>query len=106
MKQGDLVMIEFPFADMTVRKLRPAIILSNAAYNRHSNVLLAGVYGKQQPFSIQITNADMHAQQLQKPSYISFQNIVSTDKKQILYKADALKKVKLHAVLKRFAKCL
>jgi len=55
MKQGEIVMLEFPFSNVAEKKWRPAVVLSNERYNRHANVLLAGVYGKKQPCSVRIT---------------------------------------------------
>lgn len=106
MKQGDLVMLEFPYSNVAGSKWRPAIILSNERYNRYANVLLAGVYGKKQPLSIAITNADMTEGRLRKTSYISLQNIFSADKALIKQSVDALTERKLKEVLAEVRSCL
>ena len=107
MKQGDLVMLEFPYSNVAGSKWRPAIVLSNERYNRHANVLLAGVYGKKQPFSVRITNTDMQHQRLRKVSYVGLQNIFSAEKSLVPNaSADALVARKLKEVLAELAKCL
>lgn len=51
-KRGDVVLIPFPYTDLSATKTRPALIVSSAAYNSHrSDVLLAYV-------SSQVNKAD------------------------------------------------
>lgn len=106
MKQGDIVMIEFPFADVSEKKLRPAIVLSNERYNGYANVLLAGVYGKKQPLSVRITNADLEKRRLRRVSYISMQNVFSAQKSLIKFTVDALTPRTRKDILAEFTKYL
>src|SRR3989344_9010878 len=106
MKQGDIVWLEFPFSNLAAKKLRPALVLSNDRYNKCANVLLAGIYGKKQPLSMQLTNRDLERKQMQKESYISFQNIMSVEKTLIGQQIDALTKNKLKDALSIARKCL
>lgn len=39
--QRDIVLITFPFSDLTTTKVRPAIVLSNDKYNRNSQDFVA-----------------------------------------------------------------
>ena len=71
MKQGDIVPIAFPFSDLSARKMRPALVLSNDSYNKHRNLILAGIYGKKKPHSIPITNAELIRKKLNKDPFIS-----------------------------------
>jgi mRNA interferase MazF len=80
MKQGDIVLVSFPFADLSSQKVRPAVVLSNDVYNTHHNVLLAGIYGKTRPCSITLTNESLAYKKLNKQSYISLQNIFSIER--------------------------
>lgn len=104
MKQGEVVMLEFPFSNVAEKKWRPAVVLSNERYNRHANVLLAGVYGKKQPCSVRITNADVQKRRLRKTSYISLQNVFSADKSLIKHSADSLTSQKLKELLAEVGK--
>ena len=59
MKQGDIVTISFPFSELSARTIRPALVLSNNSYNKHRNLILAGIYGKATQRSIPLTNTDL-----------------------------------------------
>ena len=43
-RQRDLLLVPVPFSDLTSRKIRPVVVLSNARYNREGpDLLVAGV---------------------------------------------------------------
>jgi len=43
-KQGDVLLVPFPFTDQTAVKQRPAVVLSGVEYNqRHPDIILAPV---------------------------------------------------------------
>ena len=107
MKQGDLVVVDFPYSDSSGSKLRPAVVLSNEKYNRHANVLIAGLYGKRQPFSVRITNEDVRKGRLHKISYVSLQNVFSVDKSLFTYTfAGTLVREKVKEIFAEFARCV
>ena len=99
MRQGDIVALEFPFSDLSDKRFRPAVILSNRTYNRHKNVILAGIYGSSTPLSIPLTNVDLIKKKLKKDSYVSLQNVFSADKSLLIKSVDSLSKKKLAAIL-------
>ena len=105
MKQGDIVVIEFPFSDLSEKKLRPAVVLSNDAYNKHKNLILAGIYGKKKPFSLPLTNADLKKKKLKKESWISLQNIFSAERALIGNTVDSLREKILLELLKKVGDC-
>ena len=105
MKQGDLVFLAFPYANMAQSKWRPAVVLSNDHYNKHANILLAGLYGKKQPFSVRVDNSGVQRGKLRKQSFISFQNIFSADKAVIKTSGEALTATKLKEALSALKKC-
>lgn len=105
MKQGDIVIIEFPFSDLSERKLRPAVVISNGRYNRYKNLILAGIYGKNKPLSLALTNADLKKKRLKKASWVSLQNIFSADAGLIGKTVDSLSEKALRDLLKRVGGC-
>ena len=105
MKQGDIVSISFPFSDLSARKLRPAVVLSNASYNRHKNLILAGIYGKEKPMSVAITNNELIHKKLKKDSYISLQNIFSAEHTLVGEPIDHLTTKALADVLRQLRQC-
>ena len=41
--KGDVVLVAFPFRDKAAAKVRPAIVVSGAEYNRRGDVIIAAV---------------------------------------------------------------
>ncbi len=103
--QGDIVLIEFPFSDLSERKLRPALVLSNGAYNKHHNCILAGIYGTKKPFSIKLANTELVKKKLIKDSYISMQNVFSADQSLIGKTIDTLSPKALRESLQQLHNC-
>ena len=43
-KQGDIVLVEYPFSERTGNKKRPALVVSNDSYHRsRQDVIIAGI---------------------------------------------------------------
>jgi len=45
--RGDVVLIGFVFSDETTKKLRPAVVISSAAYNRSRQEIICRGYDEQ-----------------------------------------------------------
>ena len=61
-KQRDIVLIKFPFSDLTGHKVRPVLVLSNDIYNQQSlDLLVCGITSniKPIPYSIIIDITDV-----------------------------------------------
>src|ERR1035437_1435005 len=41
--KGDIVLIAFPFSDLTSNKVRPAIVVSNSIVNKTTDIILAQI---------------------------------------------------------------
>lgn len=79
---GDIVLVEFPYTNRQQAKRRPALVLTNAAYNRRATDFLAAfITSKQQrdPWSLPVTNADLRDGSLVKPSWIRTDKIASIE---------------------------
>ncbi len=42
-KRGDVVLIGFPFADLSVSKQRPALVISANRYNKKNDIILDAI---------------------------------------------------------------
>jgi len=54
-RQRDLLLLPIPFRDLTSRKIRPVVVLSNDRYNgQNADVLVAGVTSNvsQRPYTV------------------------------------------------------
>lgn len=69
--QGDVVLVPFPFTDLSTRKQRPAVVLSSQSYNaRHPDVILAPVTSRAAHSSDEVALAQWSAAGLLKPSVV------------------------------------
>lgn len=71
MKQGDVVIIEFPFTDLITFKKRPAIVVSNARV-QSPDVMICEVTtkGRVPELEVKLTSDDMKRGELPKVSYV------------------------------------
>jgi len=72
-KQGDIVLIPFPFSDLSSTKLRPVLVLSNAEYNRSQHdILTAAITSNviERDYLISLKSEDLEQGQLKLESGI------------------------------------
>jgi mRNA interferase MazF len=70
-KQGDVLLVPFPFTDQSGSKQRPALVVSGDAYNRtHPDVILASVTSQVKDTPDQVSLVDWQAAGLLKPSVV------------------------------------
>ena len=88
-KQGDIVLLEYPFSNLEEKKLRPALIISNNSFNKNSSdcimVPLTSVI-KDEPYSIIVDSKDLSEGKLLKISRIKADKIFSIEKNLIKIK--------------------
>ena len=41
--RGDVVLVPFPFRDQATTRVRPAVVLSEDAYNQHGDLIVAAI---------------------------------------------------------------
>ena len=82
-KQRDIALVPFPFSDLSGRKVRPVLILSNDRYNKQSDdVLVCGLTTnlKLAPYSLILNLSDVEkAGTLRHKSRIKADTIASLD---------------------------
>ena len=85
---GDVVLIPFPFTDLSTVKQRPAIILSSTAFNhRHQDAILAAITSHVPEVLMSdeylLNDAEQREAGLPKPSMVKVGKIVTLDQRLI-----------------------
>ena len=81
MKQGDIVLLPFPFSDLSSSKVRPAVVISNNTYDGE-DIIVCGVTSQNiHKQSIEIFNENLDQGTLPVISYIRPLKVVSLHKK-------------------------
>ena len=80
--QGQVVLIPFPFTDLSAVKQRPAIVLSSNAYNQtHPDVILVAITSqvpvRLKPDEYPLSSMEQKAAGLPKPSIVRLGKIVT-----------------------------
>ena len=102
LEYGEIVLVPFPYTDMSKSKLRPVLIISNTSYNKtSSDFVCCGITSNtsDKSRSILINNEDMVNNTLQKKSKIKFTNIYTLQKDLIEKRIGKLDSKKLDVVI-------
>lgn len=103
--QGDLVLIPFPFSDLSRKKVRPALIISNKKFNLFGRdfllVPLTSII-KRDNYSVKIDQSNLVSGNLVKSSIIKVSNVFAVDKNKIVFKIGTLDKQIFNKVKKLF----
>jgi len=108
-EHGDVILIPFPYSDLSSSKKRPALVLSNNSFNRSSSDLICCLITrnpKKDKWSVSIDEADVEKGSLHFKSKVKPYRIFTTDKSIVLKKLCRLKKAKLIAVIENLHKVL
>jgi len=90
---GDIVVVRFPFSDLSSKKLRPAIIVAIAEYN--DPILLhitSNPYSSKNTVSLEVK--DFLEGSLPQKSFIRIDKIFTLSSKLLIYKAGTVNKRK------------
>jgi len=104
MKQGDIVIVPFPFTDLSDSKKRPALVISNESFNKERNIMLIAVSTKKGVSKHAKTLFQDNLQEgvLNKDSFLRFHNMFVLEKRIVIKKVAKLKNDYLEEVKKRF----
>ncbi len=105
MKQGDIVLIPFPFTDLSATKKRPALIISNESFNKERNLILIAISTKigMIKHSKPINQSNLQEGKLNKPSFLRFHNMFIGEKRLIIKKIAKINKNYLKEAKKQLA---
>ncbi|WML24085.1 type II toxin-antitoxin system PemK/MazF family toxin [Neobacillus sp. OS1-33] len=88
-KQGDIVLIPVPFSDLTNKKQRPVLIISNNQYNEITeDIVVAAITSqlKDLDYSVVIEAKDLNEGELKVTSSIRADKVYTLSKKIVLKK--------------------
>lgn len=96
--KGDVVVLPFPFSDLTGSKKRPALVLADL---QGDDIILCQITSQQNkdPYSIALSNADFTNGSLPVASNIRPNRIFTADKNIILKKAGTIATTKTQSVI-------
>ena len=101
--QGDLLLTPFPFSDQLGKKVRPVIVISNNAFNEHSeDLIVVGVTSNlsKDMYALKLNNKDLEEGKLISECCIKVENILKLDKSLIIKKIGRIKKEKISQITK------
>ncbi len=98
--KGDIVVIPFPFSDLSQAKRRPALIITNLFGD---DLILCQITSQNisDQYAISLNNNDFQSGSLKRKSNIRPNRIFTADTHIILYKVGQVKKDKLDQVIKK-----
>ena len=87
-EQGDVVLLQFPFTDLSAKKLRPAVVISANWFNRlRQDCILAAITSQVPPEAdrdeLVLSAADLKGAGLPKPSIVKLGKIITLEQRLI-----------------------
>ncbi|MDJ0674036.1 MAG: type II toxin-antitoxin system PemK/MazF family toxin [Calothrix sp. MO_167.B42] len=103
--RGDVVIVPFPFSDLTQAKRRPALVVANLQGN---DLILCQITSQvvSDEYAINIDNSDFSTGGLNQISNIRPNRLFTAEQSIILYKAGQLKSEKLEEVIVKIIEIL
>jgi mRNA interferase MazF len=86
-RQGEIVLVPFPFSDLSSSKKRPALVISNDEYNLKSqDLVICGMTSKtgQQDYSVIVSQKDLFSGRLLATSRIKVDKLFTIKKSRVI----------------------
>ncbi|MDQ2719675.1 MAG: type II toxin-antitoxin system PemK/MazF family toxin [Bacteroidota bacterium] len=102
-KQREIVLVPFPYSDLSSSKRRPVLIISNNNYNKnYADILVAVVTSNlfKDNYSVELHNDDLELGMLPEPSIIKCHKLFSIDQSQVLKRFSIVKEKKFDEVIR------
>lgn len=100
MKQGDLVLVPFPFTNLRSIKTRPALIISKKSGD--DDVIVLAITSQKQIDTVKIDNKDLSGGALPLTSFVRYGKVVALHKSLIKKSVGTLKTEILNNVISKF----
>ena len=103
--KGDILVIPFPFSDLSNSKRRPAMIIAKL---KGDDLILCQITGQERfdAYSEEILPTDFISGTLDKPSMVRPNRIFTADKSIVLRKIGSLKKETIQRIQKRLVQII
>ena len=98
--KGDVVIVPFPFSDLTKTKRRPALVITVL---EGDDLILCQITSQaiKDKYTISIGDKDFETGSLKQPSNVRPNRIFTADSHIVLYKVGNLKQDKLNSIIKK-----
>jgi len=103
--KGDVVVVPFPFSDLTQAKRRPALVISKL---EGDDLILCQITSQfiKDNYAISLTDKDFAKGSLKRQSNIRPNRIFTADSHIVLYKVGSLKTEKLNEVIEKIVEII
>jgi len=103
--RGDVVVVPFPFSDLTQAKRRPALVVASAS---RDDLILCQITSRtvRDGYALRLNDSDFTDGGLKQPSNIRPNRIFTADKRLILYRAGRLAQEKSHETTEAIVRIL
>lgn len=101
-KQREIVLVPFPYSDLSSSKRRPVLIISNDSYNKsYSDILVVVITSNlfKDDYSAELHNDDLELGMLPEPSIIKCHKLFTIDQSQVLKRFSIVKEKKFDEVI-------
>lgn len=103
--KGDIIVIDFPYSDLTHYKRRPALIIKVPQGDDILACQITGTFSSKD-IKIPLKQNDFEKGSLNRQSFVRLDKIFSVEKSMINYKIGSLKKEKFNAILNKICEYL
>jgi mRNA interferase MazF len=103
--KGDVIVLPFPYSDLTALKKRPALIIAELEGNDYIICQITSET-KQDQYSCAISENDFLTGSLHKPSLARPNKLFTADNSIILYRAGTIKENKLTEITEKIIKII
>lgn len=100
MQQGDIILVRFPFSNLSQFKIRPALIVSNDEFNKTSDVWVCAVTSKKKDHCITLKSS-LEEGKFEKESFAKTNAIATIEKDIVLKKIGKIKKEKTSEIIEK-----
>ena len=98
--KGEVIVIPFPFSDLTQAKRRPALIIAEL---EGDDLILCQITSQRikDKYAVEISDKDFETGGLRQPSNVRPNRIFTADSHIVLYRIGNLKKTKLNEIIEK-----